>query len=261
MGTFWQGKENYFSLLSRDGKTACGYIRAIHFDSIFSMHSLARFHRRLRGHSGSSTLAAVVVTTAASLLLVIDSNYHGDTTVDGTSRDETHSSRLQHFVSPATSGCEGALLTFPRLRRQATIEQLQVTASPNRLENTYRIRWDDKLGEGAYGSVYLAHHKITGEAVAVKEIDKRFTDSTSFQREMDALLRIREFSGHPHVCGMREHFEQGNFFYIVMDLVTGREMFEQLCENGPFSEADAALRIRETASALAFLVRFEAPVM
>lgn len=226
------------------------------------MHSLARFHRPLRGHSRSSTLAAAAATSVASVLWVIDNYYYGDTPIDNGPTDEPHNSNRFHFGFPAaTSGCEGALLTFPRLRRQATIEQLQVTASPNRLENTYRIRWDDKLGEGAYGSVYLAHHKVTGEAVAVKEIDKRFTDSTDFQREMDALLRIREFSGHPHVCGMREHFEQGNFFYIVMDLVTGREMFEQLCENGPFSEADAALRIRETASALAFLVRFDFRVM
>jgi serine/threonine protein kinase len=38
-----------------------------------------------------------------------------------------------------------------------------------------------------------------------------------------------------------------------MDFVGGREMFEQLCDNGPYSEADAARHVRETASALAFL--------
>ena len=38
-----------------------------------------------------------------------------------------------------------------------------------------------------------------------------------------------------------------------MDLIQGGEMFDQLCNNGPYSEADAARLVMETASAVAFL--------
>lgn len=52
---------------------------------------------------------------------------------------------------------------------------------------------------------------------------------------------------------MRENFDEGDSFYIVFDLVSGREMFEELCCRGPYSEADAARHIREATAGLAFM--------
>lgn len=70
---------------------------------------------------------------------------------------------------------------------------------------------------------------------------------------MEALLAIRENGGHPNIAGMQENFDEGEFFYIVLDLVSGGEMFDQLCSAGAYSEADAARVVREVASALAFI--------
>jgi len=52
---------------------------------------------------------------------------------------------------------------------------------------------------------------------------------------------------------MRENFDEDNSFFIVFDLVSGREMFEELCFDGPYSEADAARHIREATAGLAFM--------
>ena len=86
----------------------------------------------------------------------------------------------------------------------------------------------------------------------MKKIAKTLTDKTDFQREMDALLHIREYGGHPNICGLHEHFEEHGYFYIVLDLVSGGEMFDHLIQSGAYSEADAARLVREVASALAF---------
>ena len=48
-------------------------------------------------------------------------------------------------------------------------------------------------------------------------------------------------------------YEDYSHFYLILDLVSGGEMFEHLIEYGAYSEADAARLMQEVASALAFL--------
>ena len=59
----------------------------------------------------------------------------------------------------------------------------------------------------AYGQVYPARLIETGENLALKKISKRFTNSTSFNKETDALLRIYENGGHPNISGLRDMYE------------------------------------------------------
>jgi calcium/calmodulin-dependent protein kinase I len=85
----------------------------------------------------------------------------------------------------------------------------------------------------------------------------KFTDSTTFQREMDNLLYLEKTGGgHHNICLMREHFDDPSdpdHFYLILDLIEGGELFEHLSQYGAYSEKDAARVIRQTASALAFL--------
>ena len=101
--------------------------------------------------------------------------------------------------------------------------------------------------------MYLCTDRETGEKRALKMIPKSFTDEDSFQKEMDALLRVRESGSHPNICVLKESFEKRGNYYLVMDLISGGEVFDQLAENGAYSEADAARLVRETASAMAYL--------
>jgi serine/threonine protein kinase len=48
-------------------------------------------------------------------------------------------------------------------------------------------------------------------------------------------------------------YEDHNYYYLILDLVSGGEMFEHLVKNGAYSEADAARLVHEIASALAFM--------
>jgi len=76
---------------------------------------------------------------------------------------------------------------------------------------------------------------------------------TSFRNETGALLRIYRNGGHPNISGLRDIYEDFDYFYLVMDLVSGGEMFDNLIKYGAYSEADAARLMQEVASALAFL--------
>jgi serine/threonine protein kinase len=109
------------------------------------------------------------------------------------------------------------------------------------------------LGEGAFAKVKLAKDETTGETVAVKSINRAYTDRHTFQREMRAMQYILQFGGHPHICALHTYFEDEDNFNVVMDYISGGEMFDHLIKNGAYSESDAARLVREVASALAFL--------
>ena len=104
--------------------------------------------------------------------------------------------------------------------------------------------------EGPYSATFLF---FSLDKVALKKISRRFTSSAGFQTETDALLRIFDNGGHPNISGLRDMYDDHNYFYLIMDLVAGGEMFEHLINYGAYSEADAARLMHEVASALAFM--------
>ena len=161
---------------------------------------------------------------------------------------------LPHLKSASTT-CDALMLNPTRrtLARHSTIRRIEDTATRVTLESRYSVNWSKPLGEGAFGEVFVATDRKTGEQFALKKIAKKYTDDTCFQREMNALMHLRKNGGHPHICSLREQFNEGDFYYLILDLVSGGEMFDHLVRQGAYSEADAARLVREVASALAFL--------
>jgi predicted Ser/Thr protein kinase len=164
---------------------------------------------------------------------------------------------LPSLVMPISSSITYCDFVAPKprhsIRRRRTMKRMQETKTREKLENKYKVQWNRPLGEGGFGSVYLATNKKTGEMVAVKKISKKYTNDTSFQQEMNAFHQIRMNGNHPNLCGLHENFDEGQYFYLVMDLISGGEVFDRLIEQGAYSEADAARLVREVGSALAFL--------
>lgn len=140
-----------------------------------------------------------------------------------------------------------------QISKRSTIQMMKNSSTLESLESKYNVQWDKVLGRGAYGNVYLATNRETKEQVAVKKISKKYTGSIDFQREMNALLHLNSAGGHPNICSLHEHFDEGNFYYVVIDFISGGEMFDFLVSEGAFSEHDASRLVREVASALAFI--------
>ena len=181
-----------------------------------------------------------------------DSRYHHDEqkALGGNQQSAALTSSL--LPSPSTAcACEGNY-TF-NLRRHQTMQMLSQTSTAATLKSRYDVDWDNPLGEGAFGAVYLCTNRDTGQKYALKKISKRLTNKSSFMREIDALMHIRESGGHPNICRLIENFDEGGNYYLVLDLISGGELFDQLARSGPYSEADAARLVREVASALAYL--------
>jgi hypothetical protein len=137
----------------------------------------------------------------------------------------------QHTFNTTTCQCESkdpkALDPVRRrfaIQRSRTLRVLSNTAKKHTLASLYTVDWDaPPIGSGAFGHVLLATHKQSGDRVALKRIPKKLASREDFQREMEALLRIQKWGGHPHICALREHFDEGGYYYLILDLIEGGE--------------------------------------
>jgi len=105
------------------------------------------------------------------------------------------------------------------------------------------------LGRGAFSVVKKGVHKQNGKPYAVKIIQKKMVRLEVLDREISIMQRMH----HPHVLSLQEVFEDANIVAIVLDLVTGGELFEKVIERGHFSEKDASVLVKQTLEAVAYL--------
>ncbi|XP_017853715.1 calcium/calmodulin-dependent protein kinase type 1 isoform X3 [Drosophila busckii] len=108
------------------------------------------------------------------------------------------------------------------------------------------------LGTGAFSEVRLAESKETpGEHFAVKIIDKKALKGKeeSLENEIRVLRRLT----HPNIVQLLETYEDKAKVYLVMELVTGGELFDRIVEKGSYTEKDASHLIRQILEAVDYM--------
>ncbi|EWY98505.1 CAMK/CAMK1/CAMK1-CMK protein kinase [Fusarium oxysporum f. sp. raphani 54005] len=120
---------------------------------------------------------------------------------------------------------------------------------PESYDKKAKYRFGRTLGAGTYGVVREADGP-TGK-VAVKIILKRNVKGNE-QMVYDELEMLQKLK-HPHIVKFVDWFESRDKFYIVTQLATGGELFDRICEQGKFTEKDAAETIKQILLAVDFL--------
>ncbi|OAY81412.1 CBL-interacting protein kinase 23 [Ananas comosus] len=95
------------------------------------------------------------------------------------------------------------------------------------------------LGEGTFAKVKFARNVETEENVAIKILDKekilRHKMIAQIKREISTMKLIR----HPNVIRMYEVMASKTKIYIVLELVTGGELFDKIASRGRLKEDEA----------------------
>jgi len=118
---------------------------------------------------------------------------------------------------------------------------------PQALADFYEV--DRMIGEGAFARVYLARGKQTGTEYAVKIIDK-VPEELSF---ILAEVKIAQTVSHPFIVRTYDIFEHTDQLDIVMELMRGGELFDQIANAGRFSEKDASFVMRKIVEGISYL--------
>lgn len=105
-------------------------------------------------------------------------------------------------------------------------------------EDSYE--WGLQLGSGATAKVYHCLRKADKKEFAVKVIEKKI-DRKIVKTEIGALLRMQ----HPNILRLEQVFETSSRILMVLELVTGGELFERIVEKTFYSESEAAKCVEE----------------
>eukprot|EP00596_Hydrurales_sp_CCMP1899_P003635 CAMPEP_0119047024 /NCGR_PEP_ID=MMETSP1177-20130426/50489_1 /TAXON_ID=2985 /ORGANISM="Ochromonas sp, Strain CCMP1899" /LENGTH=819 /DNA_ID=CAMNT_0007020999 /DNA_START=459 /DNA_END=2918 /DNA_ORIENTATION=- len=135
-------------------------------------------------------------------------------------------------------------------QRDKWVSSLQHAAHVVPIEDDYVI--GKELGRGRFSVVCECVNKVTGEHAAVKIIDK-----ATIEPEEKGLLRteiaVLKLVNHPNIIRMEGLYESKQYLYIVMEMLTGGELFERIVGRPRFTELEAAKLIRPLLESVAYL--------
>eukprot|EP01098_Paradermamoeba_levis_P000848 TRINITY_DN10980_c0_g1_i2.p1 TRINITY_DN10980_c0_g1~~TRINITY_DN10980_c0_g1_i2.p1 ORF type:complete len:145 (-),score=56.79 TRINITY_DN10980_c0_g1_i2:157-531(-) len=110
----------------------------------------------------------------------------------------------------------------------------------------------EELGSGAFSVVRLGTKKDTKEMVAVKVISKKNLGKgheKNLKMEIEILQKVR----HPNIIALKDMIDTPTEVYLIMELVTGGELFDKIVEKGNYTEEDAAKLVAKIVSAVQYL--------
>ena len=114
------------------------------------------------------------------------------------------------------------------------------------LKKAYTI--GKQLGSGNFAVVKKCVRKSDNVKCAVKIIDKsKVEDMADIEREIEIMEMIGE---HKHVIKLYQIFDEPKKMNLVMELVTGGELFDRIVARGNFTEKDAAKILGQVLDAL-----------
>lgn len=123
-----------------------------------------------------------------------------------------------------------------------------VTHSTQKIEERYTKQV--KLGEGAYGSVYLSKHNVTSELRAIKYISKC---NLKFPERLKNEVQTLMACDHPNIIKIFEVLEDRKQLYIVMEQCKGGELFDYILNNKKIPEAEAVMLFRQIMLSINYL--------
>ncbi|XP_042623913.1 calcium/calmodulin-dependent protein kinase (CaM kinase) II gamma 1 isoform X2 [Cyprinus carpio] len=102
----------------------------------------------------------------------------------------------------------------------------------------------EELGKGAFSVVRRCVKKSTGQEYAAKIINTKKLSARDHQK-LEREARICRLLKHPNIVRLHESISEEGFHYLVFDLVTGGELFEDIVAREYYSEADASQCINQ----------------
>ena len=107
------------------------------------------------------------------------------------------------------------------------------------IRRLYNVK-DILLGSGAFGKVYLGESKENPNVKFAVKILQLKNVSEALRNQMHEELMVLCKLDHPYIAQYIESFEDEKYMYIVMELITGKDLNINEGAGGSYSELEAA---------------------
>lgn len=98
-----------------------------------------------------------------------------------------------------------------------------------------------KLGQGQFGTTFLAIDNSTSIEYACKSISKRKLISKEDVEDVRREIQImHHLAGHKNIVTIKGAYEDALYVHIVMELCSGGELFDRIIQRGHYTERKAA---------------------
>jgi len=114
----------------------------------------------------------------------------------------------------------------------SAFEMITIKKTPIRDE--YNV--GEKLGAGGFGKVVKGMRKKENTCRAIKQISKKGTDAKAFRQELEVSACL----DHPSIIKLFEVYDDRYYYYLVLELCEGGELFDAIVNHKFFNEQDAA---------------------
>ncbi|XP_039215917.1 calcium/calmodulin-dependent protein kinase type II subunit gamma isoform X5 [Crotalus tigris] len=114
---------------------------------------------------------------------------------------------------------------------------MAIPATCTRFTDEYQLY--EELGKGAFSVVRRCVKKTSSQEFAAKIINTKKLSARDHQK-LEREARICRLLKHPNIVRLHESISEEGFHYLVFDLVTGGELFEDIVAREYYSEADAS---------------------
>jgi serine/threonine protein kinase len=118
-----------------------------------------------------------------------------------------------------------------------------------RFSDNYEVK--EELGKGAFSVVRRCIQKATNMEFAAKIINTRKLTQRDYQK-LEREARICRKLQHPNIVRLHDSIQEEGFHYLVFDLVTGGELFEDIVAREFYSESDASHCIQQILESIAY---------
>ncbi|KAI6175272.1 Calcium/calmodulin-dependent protein kinase [Aphelenchoides bicaudatus] len=124
-----------------------------------------------------------------------------------------------------------------------------MTAATTKFSDNYEVK--EELGKGAFSVVRRCIQKSSNIEFAAKIINTRKLNQRDFQK-LEREARICRRLKHPNIVRLHDNIQEEAFHYLVFDLVTGGELFEDIVRREFYSESDASYCIQQILESIAY---------
>ncbi|KAG7487682.1 hypothetical protein MATL_G00026580 [Megalops atlanticus] len=113
----------------------------------------------------------------------------------------------------------------------------------------------DTLGVGTFGKVKIGEHQLTGHKVAVKILNRQKIRSLDVVGKIKREIQNLKLFRHPHIIKLYQVISTPTDFFMVMEYVSGGELFDYICKHGRVEDTEARRLFQQIISAVDYCHR------